>query len=433
MNVLMQRKEINVTALGRLEAILDLSRLRTVLKAAMSALGDGPALTSCGIARVHPRGDGGYVMEVAAHLEDGSIRQYFVEIPAGDPMQHLHNIHRRTSKQNARIGSGDQGAMFPIHADDHLGVFVRPRGFDELIDGLVTQKNFNQFRDQLPPDVAAHLVDPCPTRLLAHRLHRRAVVGIGDRYILKLYKKKSAKAQQATAFTTLLEHTSFGEGSAVRVPKTLALLKSWPGYLMLQSEGLPLSTLRSEDRTQGMRLAGEAIGHLHRLPLRLQENHSQYDECALLRPWVQLISSMYPSLSRDAGKAYNHVEKLLAYGDAEPFTLVHRDFHESQVLISGTTATLIDFDTACNGEPAQDIGNFLGHLDFAALIANTDDEAAAAEFLRGYAHGHGQPNTARVEAHRRATLLRLACIYAFSSEHSRLSPRLAAMALRDTP
>jgi Phosphotransferase enzyme family len=435
MNVLMQRNEINLmgsdVALGRLEAVLDLNRLRLMLKAAVNTMGDHLVFTSCSIERVHLQGDGGFVVEVAADIADGSTRQYLVEVPAGDFSQHLDNIKRRTSRQNARTGRAEQGVVLPIHADDHLGVFVRPRGFDELIHGLVTQTNIDLLRDQLAPEVAANVVGSGPARLLAHRLHRRAVVGIGDRYILKLYKRLSTKAQQVTAFTTLLERTSFGEGSTIRVPKTFAHLKTWPGYLMLRSEGVPLSVLQGEKRTQGMRLAGEAIGHLHRLPLRLQVSHSQFDECALLWPWVKLISSLYPALSRDVVKAYNHVVKLLTHGDAEPFTLVHRDFHESQVLISGKTATLIDFDTACNGEPAQDLGNFLGHLDFAALAESIDGEAAASEFLTGYTLAHVKPNATRVDAHRRATLLRMACIYAFSTNHSRLSPLLVAMALRD--
>jgi Ser/Thr protein kinase RdoA (MazF antagonist) len=423
-------------ALERLKAILDPSGLRNTVKAACMTFGDsGIPMTSCEVARVHPRGENGFVVDVIAGFENGSTQALFAEVLAGDPSSHLRDIRRKVARQASRCGIADGKRMVPIHVDSELGVFIRPRGDDELIDGIITLRNFEYLLDQIPPDSAARLDGMRSARLLSHRLNRRAVIGIsraddaGGGCILKLYKMWSAKAQRAVALTGYLKRSSFGAASPIRVPETLGFMRTWPGYLMSRASGLPLSDLDGEQRIKGMRLAGHAIGRLHRLPLRLQESHGPADECALLRSWVSLVGSVIPTLRRDIGKAWDHVERLLADPDTQPFTLVHRDFHETQVLISGATATLIDFDTACNGEPALDIGNFLAHLDFASLAYGADCEAAAAEFLRGYAEVHCQPDTARVDTHRRATLLRLACIYAFSSQHGALAPCLAARAL----
>ena len=191
-------------ALERLEAILDPSRLRNTLEAACRAFGDsGSPIASCGVARVHPRSDG-FVVDVIAGFENGSTRRLVAEVPADDPSSHLQNIRRRVAKQTARRGIAERDDMPPLHVDSELGVFIRPRGYDESVDGLVTLRNFEHLFDQIPPGAAARLDGMRSTRLLGHRLHRRAVIGIsragdsGDGYILKLYKQHSTKAQRAS-------------------------------------------------------------------------------------------------------------------------------------------------------------------------------------------------------------------------------------------
>ena len=41
---------------------------------------------------------------------------------------------------------------------------------------------------------------------------------------------------------------------------------------------------------------------------------------------------------------------------------IHRDFYPDQVLIDGDHLYVIDFDLYCMGDPALDIGNFMGHI-----------------------------------------------------------------------
>ena len=62
--------------------------------------------------------------------------------------------------------------------------------------------------------------------------------------------------------------------------------------------------------------------------------------------------------------------------------MIHRDFYPAQVLVDGSRGRsprlwLLDFDLFCNGDPALDIGNFIGHLTEQSLRMFGDANALA--------------------------------------------------------
>jgi aminoglycoside phosphotransferase (APT) family kinase protein len=60
---------------------------------------------------------------------------------------------------------------------------------------------------------------------------------------------------------------------------------------------------------------------------------------------------------------------------------IHRDFYSDQVIVDGPRLYLIDFDLYCLGDPALDIGNFLGHITEQSL-RTLGDAGALAEVER---------------------------------------------------
>jgi Ser/Thr protein kinase RdoA (MazF antagonist) len=432
MNIATQARDSDRQPITVLERILDEASRTAMLQAAMAELepgGEQPRESR--VKRVHIRSGGGFVIEATATRSYTAELPCFIEIPSEPLADRVAEIARRWEKQCQRLGSRGI-APLPIYADPEYGLFVRPRGRDEMIDGLAALCDPQALSEQLPDNPMLANVE-----LLAHRLNRRAVLRVrskdGAERIVKLYKKGSSKPQAALAITSLLEQTSFGEDSSVAVPQCTAHLHSWPGYAMNRAPGVQLSDLDGEDELSGMKLAGAALGRLHRLPLRLQENHRLPDELALLQSWTGLVSGIFPLQSKVIRAVLREVSNMLLAGSEPETSLVHRDFHGGQVLVEGQHATLIDFDTICNGESAQDVGNFLGHIDLARLEHVEGGEHVAQAFLVGYAEAHRNSNAARVEAHRRATLLRLACIYAFSDNHRTLWPRLLDLALGGKP
>jgi Ser/Thr protein kinase RdoA (MazF antagonist) len=415
-----------------LERVLDETERLALMQEALAEL--EPSLEQrckSHVRRVHVRSAGGYVAEIATVDASGETRKYFIEVPAEPFADRAAEIVRRCEKQRERLGQ-TASKQPAIHANPQHRVFVRTSGSDEMIDGLVALEDGKFLSSQLPdnPDVAT-------INLLAHRLNRRAVLSIekkdGSELIVKLYKKGSSKPGAALAITSLLERTSLGKSAPISVPQGMCALHDWPGYVMNRAPGVHLADNKTEDRTLGLTLAGEALARLHRLPLRLQHNHALTDELALLQNWTKLVSTVFPAQEKNIRAALQVVSRELLGGGETDTTLVHRDFHGGQVLVSGSRATLIDFDTVCNGEPAQDIGNFLGHLDLARLERGEQESLTDEMFLSGYINAHRVPNAARIQAHRRATQLRLACIHAFSDSHRTLWPQLLDLARGGRP
>lgn len=56
---------------------------------------------------------------------------------------------------------------------------------------------------------------------------------------------------------------------------------------------------------------------------------------------------------------------------------IHRDFYADQVIVDGDRLFLIDFDLYCMGDPALDVGNFLGHVIEQSVRATGDPQALA--------------------------------------------------------
>ena len=66
----------------------------------------------------------------------------------------------------------------------------------------------------------------------------------------------------------------------------------------------------------------------------------------------------------------------------------------------------------CDG--ALDAGNFLAHLDLGVEEADGTDPGDAQRFLAAYAPADHAHFEVRLEAYRRATRLRLACLHGFN-------------------
>ena len=89
---------------------------------------------------------------------------------------------------------------------------------------------------------------------------------------------------------------------------------------------------------------------------------------------------------------------------------IHRDFYPDQVIVDGERLYLVDFDLYCAGDPALDIGNFLGHLTEQSLRvacdphAFVDREAALEDQFIALAGDHQA--RARVRVYAALTLVR---------------------------
>jgi len=174
------------------------------------------------------------------------------------------------------------------------------------------------------------------------------------------------------------------------VPRPLAIGPAGHAGLLEYVPGRPLSTLSGPDFIA-------CCGELGRLLSRLQASGVRMD-----REWTALREIDALSRRLPPGE--------MSWSPPTPDALVpaHRDLYPDQVVVTPDAVRLIDLDEAAMAPAGLDVGNFLGHLDRDAALAQRSGEeagAAARAFLRGY--GDDPPDLAWW---RRITLARLACL-----------------------
>jgi hypothetical protein len=411
----------------RLREVLDPQRLRDALHRGWRHPGVGD-LVDCRVDRVHPRGARGYVIVCELRFRDGEAsrtERRLLELVAGDAKAHyrraVESLRKRRRKQLKGVPDPADIACLP-----DLGAVMRRPGLDERLHGLQLLRSPKLVRAALPPisDGPSHR----SAELLAHRLGKRCVVRFGgsDRatqggagVIAKMFPAGRGRAQAAHKTMCELWQAGLAEGNAVRIPRALAVVPDWDMVLMEDVSREPVCCLSGDDPGAGVQAAGRALRALHRCEVRVGRRHGVDEEQAILDSWVELVSAVYPH-RRDVfrqARAWT-VTELQRCREFEP-AVVHRDFHEKQVALGARATVLMDFDTLCLSDPAIDIGNFIAHLQLAGLEERiASPESLAQAFLDGYAGAADPRFRARAIAHQRATLLRLACLNAFS-EHRR--------------
>lgn len=428
--------ESDSALIRQLRNALDTGSLLTVLRHDWSYLANSNTkLCSCEVERVHPQRNQGFVIEYLMVFEGpkgSSIQRVFGQVPRHNPRdvfdKTLVSLQSRKRRQLSKKPATDQLALISA-----LGLILRFPGFDEKIDGLRLLHDPNWIATNLTEGTGTFPDRFTRSELLAHRLGKRSVVRLlsdtqegeaSNAVIVKLYKRHSQRSANVAALTRTLSDSNFGAQKDIRLPAIIRELPMLPANIMENLSGTPLSELQDRDVASGMALAGRALGTLHDAQIKSNDRFSPDDEVALLCDRVELAAEVMPESAPLLYRALGKSRRLLENCRSFEATLIHRDFHEKQILVDGNRGGLIDLDTSCMGDPAQDIGNFLAHLKFRELQTSSDVSSQVDAFLDGYRDVRRLPAQAHVHAHIKSTLLRMACIYAFSSKWRHLIPRI---------
>jgi hypothetical protein len=155
---------------------------------------------------------------------------------------------------------------------------------------------------------------------------------------------------------------------------------------------------------------GAALAALHAHPGNGLECWRREDEAAYLHSLAGEIGFLSPPF---AARAERLARRLSAWLTVAPVVHLpfHCDFSDSQVLIDGKDAAIVDLDSARCGDPADDLGGLLAQLESYTLcgklsraIADTMGNA----LLRGYRRGPDGLPAGRVGPYTASGLLRRA-------------------------
>jgi aminoglycoside phosphotransferase (APT) family kinase protein len=335
---------------------------------------------------------------------------YRVVGPQGE--QDVHAI-ARTAAANDKIGKAQERARRRSR---------RPELF--VLDDCAVVVSVFPEDARLP--VLRRLADPERRRqLLGRLLHGRPPLGHLVRLRYKPERRWVGRASSAEAPDVVLKaHAAGGFEAGLRgalfgqsrppvvVPRLLGAL---PGQGLLAFEwvaGRPLGEALSggEAALQDVRLTGEALAHVHAAPPAgvlprdpLADAHHVLSVAAMLAFAQPALAARAESLGRE----------IAARVAAQPPAAkpVHGDFHAGQVLLTGETVAMLDFDEAALADPAADLGAFLAHLEREACSGRLSADRVGAlgeALLAGYGRVGSRPSDGHVALHVASALLQLA-------------------------
>lgn len=216
-------------------------------------------------------------------------------------------------------------------------------------------------------------------------------------------------------------------GAKLRLPPALAYVEDLGLSLIAAADGESLHECLRQRRGDALDIEriAVALAQLHDLDLEgIERVHRPENELELLADWITLVGALFPDLDAPLRRRQSDLISTRP-ADTAGGALIHRDFYDKQILLSGSEVVLLDMDTACRGDAEIDLGNFCAHLELRALQFS----ASGAFTDLGHVLLNAYPLEAdleRVSWYRAAALLRLACVYALRPHWRHLAPSLIA-------
>lgn len=354
------------------------------------------------------------------------------EVTGEHTRAHYETERRRLcDPRRAQLAQDDHQSLFLL---EDPGLVLRKQGLDPKLGGLRLLHD-----EAFATKFLACLFDKPVTgslvsmELKAHRFGKRAVLaakfwnwqGWNRRVFIRLRPTSYEAGSLAFALHQRLA-ARHSRSKIIRVPEALAFDDNLGAAVFAALPGRPpeLTGARSVDDAS---LCGTALRELREHGLPDGELWTADDELGGLEQWQTRISRYRADLEKPFQVAMDSVSRgFRSLSEAKPAPC-HRDFHEGQLLLGAGVCGLLDFDTLCLADPGLDIGNFCAHVRLSEIRGNGTAQDFETRF-RTCAGSGLAGEAARIEAWKRAALLRLAAIYAFSSEPEDVAAQLIAEA-----
>jgi aminoglycoside phosphotransferase (APT) family kinase protein len=354
------------------------------------------------------------------------------EVTGDETRFHFEGERRRLNRERcAQLREDDDTSFFMLRDP---GVVIRKPGLDAKLPGLKLL-----LAEAFAVEFLAKLFDMPVTgslaqvELKAQRLGKRAVL---------FAKLRNWRAGSRQAFIRLRPTTyeagreafdlhrraaeNLSGAHCVRVPEPIAFDPGLGAAVFSVLAGRA-PELSGQGSAEDARLCGAALKELRELGPRKETVWTAEDEIEVLEHWRSQIGTYRPDLAPVLETALTKIARGLRRAPSVAPAICHRDFHEGQLLLSGASCGVLDFDTLCLADPALDIGNFSAHVRLSEMRGHGASSGFDASFIEAASAGLGE-SASRISIWRRAALLRLAAIYSFSSEPAHVIAGLIAEA-----
>ena len=225
-------------------------------------------------------------------------------------------------------------------------------------------------------------------RVTRHKPGRRCVIeydlaAAGDSpemtLIGKIRRNRSGRSafELSQAFTDNGFHGAAEDG--ISVPDAVAYVKKLGLWLQRKVPGEEATALLMTPA--GPRLASgiaDAAFKIHRRNVPVSRIHGIDDEMKILESCLDQVGLAYPAWKFRLERLKLFAERLAQTLGNRDMCGIHRDFYADQIIVDDTRLWLLDFDLYCQGDPALDIGNFIGHVTELSLRVYGYPKALAA-------------------------------------------------------
>lgn len=357
------------------------------------------------IERVHFSTSRPLSIQYCVRLPDGIERTVLAQWVGREAVSFaLAETDRLRKSRRSQLHKEATGALL---GDPASGLVLRHPGFDGRLPGLRLLHDGQAARDfaQLPT-----VSGPVDVTLRAHRLGKRAVLQVGSSGSAKAHSFVRLRPVSSTAGQRAYDrHVALFErvGGAITLPMPFGYDSDLGASAFSALRGGP-PTFQGDEPAQIV----EALRRLQRVEDLPVHRHTAADEVALLAEWCDRVCAVFPDRAGYFSRALDRVCHDLFDLPAKPPVPCHRDFHAGQIMIDGDRVGLLDFDTLRLSDPALDPGNLIAHLRLAGFRSGCRLSAVEAAIIEAM----GPVSAERISVWTRASLLRLAAIYAFTSE-----------------
>ncbi len=202
--------------------------------------------------------------------------------------------------------------------------------------------------------------------------------GFSPETLVLLGKTKSGhSAQESFQILDQLWYAGFSadDKSGFSVPEPMGFVSELELWFQVKVRGLEATKLLS--LPQGKEIveyAAEAAYKLHHTKVELERIHLLSDELGFIFEKLPQVGAMQAEWSKRIDRILDALIRLVRKMPEPKLCGIHRNYCSDQVIVDGDHLTLIDFDLYCLGDPALDIGNFIGHITEQSLRRSGDTE-----------------------------------------------------------
>ena len=286
---------------------------------------------------------------------------------------------------------GRSARALKVSVDDPFGA-ARDAEMPSLALALDPGSVREEFKRGFPRLSGTGFVRPKAIRVTRYKPGRRCLVeydvgieephGPPQELILIGKLRASRYGNQGYRQLDALWNAGFGADAidGTSVPEPVGVIPRFQMWFQRKVPGETVAHLLP--RPGGVELArriAEAIHKLHRAGVPTEREHTMADELRILGDCLDRVVAQGPEASPRIRGIREACERLAASVPAPRVCGVHRDFYPGQVVADGARLYLIDFDLYCAGDPALDVGNFIGHMTEQSLRELGDGSALAAQ------------------------------------------------------